>query len=325
MSSRLPVLSKAQRKEARTVAYGHLVACYFHTLAFLTWLVVGLVANAESNKNLLEITLELDAENELPSYDLFWTAVWVPLIAALFHALQYHSFSRLFKQQNQGRFDPALVGLGFGLYPEVLGTLVGCPLSLFLDMPISAHAYDSVINGVNKIRWIEYSISASFLTWNVVVLSGIVNVWAALVIAVLGNVVLQYTGYRTEKALSTAYSKEKKKDRYLSAFRDGGKAWLWFIIGFLVFAAQWIPTIVVFYQSVEEAEEASNVVPDFVFALIWIIFGLYLLFPLVFVFFYLFSIGERTFYSISFIVLSFVSKAALDAIIIIGAITERED
>lgn len=321
--SRFELPSKSQRKLAESVAWGHLVACYFHTVAFLTWLVVGLVANAENDSSLLSITLELDEENKLEKYDLFWTAVWVPLIAAVFHGLQFHNLVYLFKKQKAGRFAPTLLGEEFGIYPYYVAKIPWVFTWIFLRGREVELAYNSTVKGVNLVRWIEYSISASFLTWNVVVLSGIVNVWAALAIAVLGNVILQYTGLRTETSLSNAYQQKGFQKRRTYATTNFYSTWLWFGIGSLVFIAQWIPIIVVFYQTVAEADSP---VPDFVFALIWIIFGLYLLFPLVILAFYFISwFKSKTFYSFGFIVLSFVSKAALDGIIIIGAITEREE
>ena len=168
-------LSKEQRISAKKVAIGHLVACYFHTVAFLTWLVVGLIAiysdpeDGSTERSVLNITLEVDEETQLPSYDLFWTAVWVPLIAAVFHGLQYATFVRLFERQKASSFkNPEFKGKGWGWYPFLIGTVLAAFLCLCLGTKKSTYAYSSIVYGINLIRWIEYSISASFVTWNVV-------------------------------------------------------------------------------------------------------------------------------------------------------------
>lgn len=306
-------LEPKQRTLALNLLLGHLVATYFQTVAFLLWLIWGLVAMADGN--ILEIELT-NGGHTLPAYDLFWTAVWVPLVAAVFHGVQFRSISTMLtsKSQNLARARPYVFGKGWGAFPNALGSVL-C-LSVRTRKML---AYSTIVRGVNFIRWLEYSISASLVTWNVAVLSGVLEVGIVILVAVLGNIALQATGFLAEWQLSSAYQKLKPRDRVKAS--GSVYRWLAFIAGAAIFAAQWVTIFVVFQETVEAA---STPVPDFVFVLVWAIFGLYALFPAVFIVFYgPCAPRAKAFYGISFIVLSFVSKAALDAVIIIGALSAR--
>jgi hypothetical protein len=138
----------------------------------------------------------------------------------------------------------------------------------------------------NPIRWFEYSISASIMHVHIAMLSGIFDVHLLFTIFGL-SVVTQIMGNMAER------------DKNMSNFR----------MGFFPFFFKWIPMFCYFFRSVKHSDD----VPDFVWAIIMIIFFLDLTFALNL---YLF-LSQRGWWKeyavteLTFIVLSLTSKQLL--------------
>jgi hypothetical protein len=111
-------------------------------------------------------------------------------------------------------------------------------------------------NEGNPLRWIEYSITASLMTWVILQLSGVTNVFLLIVCGPVANILLQAQGFLQEKLR--------------------GKTWLPTMLGWLIFAIQWTVILSYFFTAIS-SERPENVqqVPWFVYS---IIIGLLFLF-----------------------------------------------
>jgi hypothetical protein len=70
----------------------------------------------------------------------------------------------------------------------------------------------------NPIRWFEYSITASLMTWVILQLSGVTNIYLLILAGIICNIVLQAQGHLQEKL---------------------PKSWIPTLIGWIIFATQW--------------------------------------------------------------------------------------
>ena len=110
--------------------------------------------------------------------------------------------------------------------------------------------------GANPLRWLEYSITASLMTWVILQLSGVTNIFILVVVGVLMNVALQAMGYIQEKV--------KNKTRMPT------------IIGWLIFVGQWTIILAYFFAATTSPRPpGATTVPWFVYT---IIIGLFFMF-----------------------------------------------
>lgn len=160
-------------------------------------------------------------------------------IAAAAHGVQagygFYLTNVTFKDRGQFQItnDDVIVGK-----PYRLGNLV----STFPAMSTANHlwsvldqgGYDSVLkNGVNPIRWAEYSVSAGLMYVVIAQLCGISDVkWLSMLAT--SNIALQYTGYSIEKDTAEGHIQSAQREE---------------VIGFVTFAATWIPLFVAFFYS----------------------------------------------------------------------------
>jgi hypothetical protein len=116
---------------------------------------------------------------------------------------------------------------------------------------------DQVKNkGSNPLRWIEYSITASLMTWVILQLSGVTNIFILVVVGVLMNIALQAMGYIQEKVKQLTYMPT--------------------VIGWLLFVGQWTIIMGYFFAAVtSERPPGAATVPWFVYV---IIIGLFFMF-----------------------------------------------
>lgn len=77
----------------------------------------------------------------------------------------------------------------------------------------------------NPLRWIEYSITASLMTWVILQLAGVSNIYILILCGIIGNITLQAQGHLQEKLSSRIPT----------------------LIGWMIFATQW--TIIFIYYS----------------------------------------------------------------------------
>ena len=167
------------------------------------------------------------------------------------------------------------------------------------------------LKGSNQIRWLEYAISATLQTWIIAQLAGSVNILINIVVAILGNIALQLFGYLHERANMNKFTILRED------FKNIKLNWLWFILGFVLFALQWAWLMWSFFVAVDKADEA---VPAFVTVVFFVTLGLFALFAVVML---MRSLGVSWFYPVDayeiwYIVLSLVAKLAIDWIVFFG-------
>jgi hypothetical protein len=118
--------------------------------------------------------------------------------------------------------------------------------------------YNAVLyDGVNRIRWISYSITNGLVTISLLTLVGAGNIYL-VVSSVLANAVMMYFGYKHEVANHPARS--KKTLEYL-------------LMGFVPFFALWIPILgyQISRQSVSKLYESFAVYGSFPIALLFVV------------------------------------------------------
>lgn len=158
--------------------------------------------------------------------------------------------------------------------------------------------------GVNAIRWIEYSITASLMTWLIAQLAGVTNVFLVITHGIIANILLQWTGWKHSYARAVA-----PKDWWL--------VWPPFIMGSAIFAWQWVTFI--YYFSAAAIEAGEDGLPWYVPVAFFTTFIMYILFAVVTLLRTLGRILDTNYKEeIANQVLSFVSKAALDWIVALG-------
>lgn len=144
----------------------------------------------------------------------------------------------------------------------------------------------------NLVRWIEYSITASLMTWIVAQLSGVTNFVLVFMVALVMNIAMQIQGY--------IYEISETK-------------WPSMVAGFVLFCGQWATIGFYFFNSVTDAEA-----PLFVWFIFFGLFITFLGFPVVLLFSPLLQWEQ---YEIVFVVLSAVSKLLLDWTLFAGIVS----
>lgn len=174
----------------------------------------------------------------------------------------------------------------------------------------------TLAEGRNPLRWLEYSLSASLMTWVICAIAGLTNVFQLAIVGVVLNVALQYTGYQME--VSNALAKRRNR----AAVR-----WEPLIVGWLIFAAQW--TLIWWYFFVTLASERPDTVPGPPWYVYTVVIGLFVQYAAFgFVHVGHFCGVTRRFRSaylleVGFITLSFTTKLFLTWNLLIGIATNR--
>lgn len=175
-----------------------------------------------------------------------------------------------------------------------------------------------VDKGYNPVRWIEYSMSASIMTFIIANLSGISDV-KTLTGLVLANVAMQYTGYVAEKDTSIALKSKdlgilsKSHVAYENAMHEE-------IVGFIMLVLTFSVIGTSFFTNV--ADEGA---PAFVWSIIFILFGLYVVFGVLSVMYARSVLPNSKKLSfrqveVGYLVLSFVSKTFLTNMVLFGSV-----
>lgn len=266
----------------------NLAAGLLHAASFIAALAVSIAYAGQSFNT--EITTDFrvyDANSTGPSvagpfstvqkslgyYPLIWVDLPFPLITAIFHlAIALVPFVR------QMYFD----GIFPGKDPSGERFLAGNPL-----------------------RWLEYSITASLMTWVLLQLSGVTNVFTLIVCGPIANIALQIQGHLQEKLKGTSYMPT--------------------VAGWLIFLGQWTVILSYFFTAVTSPRPLdAEQVPWFVFSIIIGLFFFFCAFGLV----QLAHILEyprfmKSAYAqdIAYLILSFTSKLFLTWNLLIGIAT----
>lgn len=155
-----------------------------------------------------------------------------------------------------GPFSTKIYSLG---YYRLLPVILVFPfLTALLHALIAFRFYDVYLRAIkaqnNWIRWIEYSVTASIMTWVLMQLCGITNIFALVCLGVLVNVAMQLQGHLMEIANNRLSRKRNAKPIVAT--------WIPMLVGWILFLAQWIPQFAYFFAGVLSTSD----VPWFVYA-----------------------------------------------------------
>lgn len=155
-------------------------------------------------------------------------------------------------------------------------------------------------NNYNIFRWIEYSLSASIMRILVGVLSGVSDLHMQF---------LQFGLTATTMLFGLVFELENQKNRLSNDKNNRPVKWYLYWLGFLPHFFSWTVIVGYFFYAVSSGESP----PDFVYAIIFIIFFLDLTFAVVLGLQWSGKCGFQEYVNgeIAFIVLSFTSKNAL--------------
>lgn len=221
-----------------------------------------------------------------------------------------------------GPFSSTLTSLGF--YPLIW---VDLPfpiitaifhLSIALVPFIRQMYFESIFPGKNEsgerklagnpLRWIEYSITASLMTWVLLQLSGVTNVFTLIICGPIANVALQLQGHLQEKLK--------------------GKSLMPTVAGWIIFMGQWTVILAYFFTAVTSPRPAgAEQVPWFVFSIIIGLFFFFCAFGLVqlaHVLEYPRFMKSAYAQDIAYLILSFTSKLFLTWNLLIGIATNGQ-
>lgn len=125
-------------------------------------------------------------------------------------------------------------------------------------------------SGKNYFRWIDYSVSASFMIIVIAVLCGIYNSYILLLMFFIQMSLLIYT-ILIEDDLAETYIKRKDGKRTRALWSLGFTALIYII-------CIWVPILVSFYRTVYYSPIET---PYWVGIIVWVIFGIFCGFPVI--------------------------------------------
>lgn len=168
------------------------------------------------------------------------------------------------------------------------------------DYPKASQYLRQLKRGVNWVRWFEYSISATLMTWLVAQAIGVSNFHVVFLVAVIGNVSLQMNGYLHERMFASFVESKGSSGR---PCQDRSK-WVPMGNGFVIFVGQWLVMVCYLVRTVNISNGSI--------AMYTVNFVTFALFPLVQFLFTCRVFTNWRNYEIAFIVISMVSKLSLD-------------
>lgn len=185
------------------------------------------------------------------------------------------------------------------------------------------HYLQQVNKGANPVRWSEFSISAGIMLIIISQLSSNNDI-KQLEQLVLSNMALQAVGYLVEKETAQGI-KDGNNHHYEQAMLQE-------LIGFLILASQWSTIFTSFFTSLEESSEEA---PDAVYAIIFVMFSLFVTFGVLSIFYMRGQKAIRTNWwkgevrdfrqvEVGYITLSFVSKTLLTYLVLFGSVIPVE-
>lgn len=229
---------------------------------------------------------------------------------------------RKYESGGTGPFATATASLG--VYPLIWIEVPFSAITAIFHFVLAYHRttrakYQLLVSGEerNPWRWIEYSITASLMTWSILQLSGVTNIFMLLLAGVVMNVALQYTGHVME-VVNTPNRRKRRAEK-----QKWSVDWVPTLVGWLIFSAQWAVIFSYFFTAVQ----SSTSVPAFVWTVVLGLFFMFASFGFVQMAHFLgvkwFGLDTGYGCERAFIVLSFVSKFSLDWTIVIGIVSNQ--
>jgi hypothetical protein len=325
-----PETKRKISKNAKWLLYCNLAAGLLHMGSFIAAIIVTFVVDDRisvlSSTDFLrgdEIAgkevLKIDSTSN--TYQPIWLVLPIPLITSLFHLFIAICIP--------------LIRKGYGILTNVSGPSGDYILSVYkwyadngklvtiLSGPLSSLDYYSnvIALGINPLRWIEYSITASLMIVAISSLSGVSNVFLLVFQAIPLNVALMWIGGNYFEQENIGYSwpiagkgfKQRKRVR-----------WRFFLWGCLFFLVQWVLVFAYFFTAITTADGTPAYVYVIVFGLFFN-FNLFALNPLLHYMRAFGWISDFVNYELVFLILSFISKFVLDWTLIIGSAVNPRD
>lgn len=271
-------LSRRERKkfkrDSKILFYANIIAGVVHLISFLIALTLSIIFRDRIYRGTITRTFTEDVPTlrTLGTYTLSWTILPFPIKTSLSHLITASPFL-------------------FGHYANIV--LAGGK---------------SKEAGWNWIRWTEYAITASYMTWTVAQLAGITDL-STLFLLVLLNAIMQLGGGLGHELINRGWRIDGEEN----------VQWWSFLLGFLPFAGIWGVILAAFI-----IQALSNSPPAFVWVIVIAMFFFFLSFVVPILLHYsrwqpFIKVGNLE-YEIMFIVLSLVSKVAFDWTLVLGSI-----
>jgi len=237
-SKRDEKVTKRNRKQERILITLNKAAFALHLISFVAALIVSIIYSGQSIKT--EISVDFKRYDEMP----------MPSSPP-----QAGNFSTTL--ESKGFYSLIWVDLPFPLITALFhGAIV------FIPWLKEYYLKQIRTNGANPLRWIEYSITATLMTWVIMQLAGITNIFILVFGAIIGNVSLQLQGYQMEQLK--------------------GKSWVPMITGWIIFMGQWSTIMAYFFTAItSERPETVASAPWFVYSIIIGLFFLFAIFGLI--------------------------------------------
>lgn len=228
-------------------------------------------------------------------------------LTALLHLVQGGAIQYLISKEGEKKWP--IYNSIFGMERKIGEYNIGTLLPIFPYMSSLNHilSYGLGNSGTDNglFRTVEYSFSASVMTWLIANLSGVVDIKTLITLCLL-NVMMQYCGLRVERNLSD---------------QNRGEAFRYLGLGFLLHFTMWFILISSFNSSLDAVKEFNSGVeiPVVVRYIIWIMFFLFTSFGVVCSLQYG-NVLDRVMVERAYIILSLVSKSILTWMVYFGVI-----
>jgi len=325
-----PETKRKIRKSAKCLLYCNLAAGLLHMASFIAAITVTLVRDerisalfstdfVRGDEVAGDEVLKIDLKSN--TYQPVWMVVPIPLITSLFHLFIALCIPFVRKgygiMTNVSNRNGVFVLDTYKRFSESnkLVTVISYPLSCF-------DYYTNVIAlGINPLRWIEYSITASLMIVTISALSGVSNAFLLAFQAIPLNVALMWIGGNYFEQENIGYSWPLAGKKFSKRKRV---KWRFFLWGFVFFLVQWAVVFAYFFTAITSADGTPAYVYVIVFGLFFN-FNLFALNPLLHYTRSFAWISDFVNYELVFLALSFISKFVLDWTMIIGSAVNPRD
>lgn len=237
--------------------------------------------------------------------------------------VEYHSGSDSFRPRTHllGRYSTSWTVLPFPVLTGLFHLVIALLPPLFEHYSrIVLHHGRSEGAGWNWLRWAEYSITASLMTWTIAQQAGVTEL-ATLGLLMALNVCMQLYGGLGHEWVNVGW---RRPERALEPSSGKPAVWWLFLLGFVPFLSQWAVIFAAFFRALSTAPVAADV-PWFVWTVVIGLFFGFSSFVVPIVLHYArwqrWLLQSNASYEMAYIALSFLSKATLDWTLVIGAIS----
>jgi len=328
-------LRKIVSRKAFLVRWGNITASLFHGLSFTVLSIILFVTMKEFKLpistdfvDIKEVTvspgktksfffINIEKVNFYPIY-----VIWVvPLITCLFHFFIGVIIPWINDDYNKLRNDKNVILYLKRTYFENWGRYVSFFSMKKSHMTWFNYYTNTILLGINPIRWFEYSITSSLIIIVIAALSTVTNAFLLVSLVVL-NVILMWVGGNYFEQLNKASLAALLDIKDLHPRKI---EWNPYIIGCLIYGWQWF---VIFFYFISASVQASSDVPIYAYIAVIGIFINFSAFAVNSFLHYIKAfkwISEASNYELVFLALSFISKFYIDWVLFLGVLLTTRD